>query len=212
MWSKKYDKCVDCGTVEKKYICRGLCCTCYARKDRAKNPEIARERIRKYRRTEKAKNTFKKYRESNSYKEINKRWMESEKGKKYHKEYSKSDKMKEWMKEYKRNKRKNNLHYKLKCNISTLIGNRLRSRLSSKNWQSTFSFLPYTVDELKIHLENLFKSGMSWQNYGDWHIDHIRPDCKFDYKNVEDEEFKRCWALENLQPLWAEENLSKGSN
>jgi len=79
----------------------------------------------------------------------------------------------------------------------------------SKGGKSTFSFLPYTVDDLIKHLKSKFKDGMSWKNYGKWHIDHIKPDCSFDYKSVEDEEFQKCWALDNLQPLWAIDNFRK---
>ena len=84
--------------------------------------------------------------------------------------------------------------------------------MSSKDGKSTWDFLPYTADELIQHLENLFQSGMTWQNYGlyGWHIDHKRPDCSFDYKSVDDEEFQKCWALDNLQPLWAIDNIRKG--
>jgi len=59
-------------------------------------------------------------------------------------------------------------------------------------------------------LESKFKNGMSWKNYGKWHIDHAIPDIRFRYKSPEDEEFKKCWALNNLQPLWAKENIRKG--
>lgn len=54
---------------------------------------------------------------------------------------------------------------------------------------------------------------MNWQNYGKqpgyWCIDHIYPDSKFNYKSVEDEEFQKCWALENLRPLEWMENIKK---
>jgi len=61
----------------------------------------------------------------------------------------------------------------------------------------------------KNHLEKQFKDGMTWDNYGDWHIDHIRPISSFNFKSYEDKEFKECWDLNNLQPLWAEENIRK---
>ncbi len=51
---------------------------------------------------------------------------------------------------------------------------------------------------------------MSFENYGEWHIDHVVPASNFSYDSFEDKEFKDCWALSNLQPLWAEENLKKG--
>lgn len=51
---------------------------------------------------------------------------------------------------------------------------------------------------------------MNWDNYREWYIDHIRPISNFNFNLCEDEEFKECQALENLQSLWAEENLRKG--
>ena len=112
--------------------------------------------------------------------------------------------------EYSKKRKKIDPVYRFRRNISTLVYINLKRRLSSKKGKGTFTFLPYTVDALIQHLENLFKVGMTWENYGHWHIDHIRPDCSFNYKSVEDEEFQKCWALSNLQPLWAEENLRKG--
>jgi hypothetical protein len=50
---------------------------------------------------------------------------------------------------------------------------------------------------------------MSWENYGKWHVDHIRPKASFHYTNPDDEEFKQCWALRNLRPLWGKENSAK---
>jgi len=51
---------------------------------------------------------------------------------------------------------------------------------------------------------------MSWENYGKWHIDHIIPISKFNFITSEHLDFKRCWALKNLQPLEAKQNMSKG--
>jgi hypothetical protein len=60
--------------------------------------------------------------------------------------------------------------------------------------------------ELKNHIENQFEEGMRWDNWGEWHIDHKCPVSKFN----KDE--KQCIvnALDNLQPLWELENLTKG--
>jgi len=63
--------------------------------------------------------------------------------------------------------------------------------------------------ELRAHLERSFKPGMSWSNYGQWHVDHIHPVCKFDLSRPEHRAAVN--ALDNLQPLWAAENLSKSS-
>jgi hypothetical protein len=61
------------------------------------------------------------------------------------------------------------------------------------------------------HLEKQFTEGMTWDNYGQWHVDHIRPMSSFNFTSLDDPEFKECWDLSNLQPLWETENLSKGS-
>jgi 5-methylcytosine-specific restriction endonuclease McrA len=88
---------------------------------------------------------------------------------------------------------------------------RLKARLANKNKKSTFDILGYSVDELKVHLESSFKEGMSWDNYGEWEIDHITPDSWFQYNSTDDEGFKNSWALDNLQPLWKHENIAKGN-
>ena len=59
------------------------------------------------------------------------------------------------------------------------------------------------------HLEKQFLSGMTWDNYGDWHIDHIIPKSSFKYASFEDPEFRECWSLSNLRPLWGKENIQK---
>lgn len=61
------------------------------------------------------------------------------------------------------------------------------------------------------HLESKFVEGMTWENRSEWHIDHIRPIASFNYATPDDPEFKQCWSLSNLQPLWAKENMSKGA-
>jgi hypothetical protein len=72
-----------------------------------------------------------------------------------------------------------------------------------------FDMLGYNADQLKKHLESKFKDGMTWDNCGKWQIDHVIPDSWFKYSSIEDEEFKKCWALDNLQPLWADQNRKK---
>ena len=65
----------------------------------------------------------------------------------------------------------------------------------------------YTADELRNHIESQFTSEMSWLNYGEfWELDHIIPRFKFYYESYDDEQFKQCWALNNLRPLEVKEN------
>ncbi len=86
------------------------------------------------------------------------------------------------------------------------IGKSLRSGKGRISWQR---MVLYSFDDLKKHLESKFKPGMSWTNYGQWHIDHIIPISAFNYQVYDDADFKRCWELKNLQPLWALENITK---
>lgn len=86
--------------------------------------------------------------------------------------------------------------------------------------QTTFPFkewlepLAYTRKMLKEHLEKQFTKGMTWQNYGKngWHIDHVKPVSYFVFDDKSDLDFKSCWSLSNLQPLWEKDNLSKGGS
>ena len=66
-----------------------------------------------------------------------------------------------------------------------------------------------TPNFLKGYLEAKFTDGMSWDNYGDWHVDHIKPCSSFDL--TKDEEQRECFHYKNLQPLWGPDNLAKGS-
>lgn len=78
-----------------------------------------------------------------------------------------------------------------------------------KAGRTTFALLGYSKDDLVAHLEEQFLPGMSWDNYGAWHVDHKIPLSVFNFEDPEDVDFKRAWALENLQPLWAKENHEK---
>lgn len=74
---------------------------------------------------------------------------------------------------------------------------------------SVFDYLDYTAQDLKSHLERQFLPNMGWHNMEKWHIDHIVPISHFVYNGPHDIEFKRAWALSNLRPLWAVDNLRK---
>jgi hypothetical protein len=77
-----------------------------------------------------------------------------------------------------------------------------------RRWEA---IVGYTVDELRAHLEARFVDGMSWENMGEWHIDHIRPLASFVFDGPDCPNVKRAWALSNLQPLWAQDNARKGA-
>lgn len=78
-----------------------------------------------------------------------------------------------------------------------------------KNRQHWCNLVGYTLEQLKEHLEKRFTDGMTWDNYGKWHIDHKTPLSAHNFFTPEDIDFKKAWSLENLQPLWAEDNMAK---
>jgi hypothetical protein len=73
----------------------------------------------------------------------------------------------------------------------------------------TFDALGYSPAELMAHLERQFVKGMSWENMGQWHIDHIIPLASFDMESLESDAFKRAWGLPNLRPMWGADNVRK---
>lgn len=79
-----------------------------------------------------------------------------------------------------------------------------------KKGKRTDQVLGFTADDLRAHLERQFVKGMGWHNMGEWHIDHIVPVSSFTITSADDADFKACWALTNLRPMWADENRSKG--
>ena len=88
-----------------------------------------------------------------------------------------------------------------------------------KNGRRTFDILGYTVDDLMNHIESQWEPWMNWGNHGhahlngctSWQIDHIIPVSSFKITSTEDQSFRDCWALSNLQPLEAIENIRKGN-
>lgn len=109
--------------------------------------------------------------------------------------------------EYQRKRRAENVNQR----VNDAMGNRFRDVLrSNKGGRSWKHLAGYDVVQLKACLESLFLDGMSWENYGEWHIDHIRPVASFDFSVDLLQTVRACWALPNLQPLWALDNIKKG--
>lgn len=179
----------------------------YNRKYKDSNKEFINELKRNWSKSEKCKESQKIYYQNNSEK-IKERISQYRKDNidfilEKEKEKRKTDKYKKYISLYiKEHKSKHPHIYAWR----TLLTNTLK-RLNTNKSHSTIEMLGYSADELKIHLESLFKEGMSWENYGKWHIDHIKPVSFFD----EDEDVSIVNSLENLQPLWAFENLSKSN-
>ncbi len=99
---------------------------------------------------------------------------------------------------------------RLSSHFTSWISTSLKGNKKGCHWEN---LVGYTVEQLKSHLEEQFFDGMNWKNYGrkGWHIDHIIPISFFQYNSPADVEFRMCWRLKNLQPLWAKDNLKKNN-
>lgn len=95
--------------------------------------------------------------------------------------------------------------------IKETIRSRIRIAVkiaSGKKAYSTMALIGCTVDQLRKHIQDQFKRGMAWNNYGRvWHIDHITPVCYFDLTDPKEQ--RRCFHFSNLRPLWAKKNLRR---
>ena len=127
------------------------------------------------------------------------------------KRYKQSTKYKQ-----KRNKeynlrRRTDISFNLACRMKSLMHTSLRSTKNGSKWEDLAG---YSVDKLKKHLEKQFIDGMTWERFlnGEIHIDHKILVSVFNFSSPDDADFKRCYALKNLQPMWGIENLKKGNN
>lgn len=107
-------------------------------------------------------------------------------------------------------------HGRGKFDLQHVLKERLRGRLrkavkavGTYSTESARKLCGCTIPELMLHLQNQFKERMHWNNYGKWHIDHIRPCASFDLTDPEQQ--RQCFHYTNLQPLWARENIQKGA-
>lgn len=95
--------------------------------------------------------------------------------------------------------------------IACSLRGRIRIALKGiSKLKSTEVLTGCSYEQLRLHLESLFLPNMTWDNYGEWHIDHIRPCASFDLSDPRQQ--IECFHYTNLQPLWAKDNLSKGAS
>lgn len=106
--------------------------------------------------------------------------------------------------EYDRKQRIENIQRRLSKNLRNRLWKAMRGMTRGI---SAVRDLGMTIPEFRSYLASMFKPGMSWDNYGKWHIDHIRPLSCFDLSDAE--QAKRAFHFSNMQPLWAEENQRK---
>lgn len=114
--------------------------------------------------------------------------------------------MRSYIKNWEADQRATNPVFVIKKSLRTRVWHALRDQNAVK-YKSTLDLLGCTPEFLWEHLEKQFTSGMTRENYGKWHVDHIKPCSKFDL--TKEEEQKKCFHYTNLQPLWAFDNISK---
>ncbi len=127
---------------------------------------------------------------------------------------------------YQKNRERSNPIFKLRRRVSNMVYSMIKKNGKCKNGLSILAKLPYSIDELKLHLEVQFENWMTWNNWGKynaltwndndqttwtWQIDHIIPHSEFQYTTMEDEKFKSCWSLSNLRPLSSKQNWIDGT-
>jgi hypothetical protein len=103
--------------------------------------------------------------------------------------------------------RATNPAYRINDVLKVQIRKSLKGTKKGRAWEA---LVGYRLADLMAHLERQFLPGMTWHNHGDWHIDHIRPLCSFDFQTPDCPQFREAWALTNLRPLWAGDNIRKG--
>lgn len=134
------------------------------------------------------------------------KYRNSEHGRAVKAEYKKRPEYRKQQTQYENDRYHNDPLFAMKKNIR----GRLQKCLKKKYWLKHSKFAEYigcSQNELKVHFESKFTEGMSWQNYGKWHIDHIIP---MDSATSEEEMYKLCHYT-NLQPLWAIDNIKKSN-
>jgi len=106
----------------------------------------------------------------------------------------------EYCNKYANDRYHSNITVKLSVCVSSVMYYSLKGNKNGSHWEDLVDF---DLEMLIEHLESKFVEGMNWDNYGsDWEIDHIRPITSFNFVSYDDPDFKICWSLANLQPLW----------
>jgi len=221
--------CKTCGKSFKPNKSGLMCDKCYVKDYNLKNKNkiLIKKSIWIQTNQDKIKKQRDLYYENNKTQILEKqkvyRIKNKDKVKKYHKDYRVKNAIRLKEKHKKEQKEiRNKISNRLRFNISRSIRHCLFKINKSKNRKSIIDFLPYTINELKYNLESKFEPWMNWKNYGvyristwddndsntwTWQIDHITPHSCFKYDSMNHHDFQKCWALENLRPYSAKQNI-----
>lgn len=140
--------------------------------------------------------------------------------------YTSSEKYKKHRREKQKTKKQFDPGFKLESIIKSKISTALKRQVKSNIAKSYFQILGYDRHQLKNYLESKFEPWMNWNNYGiynskiwddlnqntwTWQIDHIIPQSELKFTSIEDDNFKKCWGLDNLRPYSAKQNIIDGA-
>jgi hypothetical protein len=138
---------------------------------------------------------------------VENREQDLERRKKYNREHRVE--LRAWHREHQRKLRATDVAYRIECALRARVHNALHGVGKADR---TMALMGCSSEQVRSHLERMFRPGMTWENYGGrdgWQIDHVVPCASFDLSRPEEQ--RRCFHYTNLQPLWAEENMSKGA-
>lgn len=205
------------GHISKRVVANHACSVCSniaSRKYISKNKELISENTRKWKEDNKeyVKWCKKQYQDRNKEKLILKRkqnYLENrEEILKKAKQWREDNR--DWFRErsraYMRKRRETEPDFVAREKMRGIL-TKFLTRIGKHKSGRTHDTLKYSVDDFKNHIQNLFLEGMSWDNKGEWHIDHIYPVARFLDEGIDDPAIVS--SLSNLAPMWAEHNMSK---
>lgn len=218
---RKYFTGIPCrnGHISERYTKKRACVICVREQSFARSQtDKVKEQNRRYKKTEGYKRSQYLYKRSQAGKESARRYAAKEETKAWMADYQKTEKCRGTRKAYRQSKRYKEIDRKWRTKwrrtdegaataaARTLIHRCLRAT-GAKKCKRTHEELGYAPNEFKLHIEAQFLKGMTWDNYGEWHIDHIIPIAKFIADGETDMAVIN--ALTNIRPLWAKDNLKK---
>jgi hypothetical protein len=154
----------------------------------------------------------KKYKAANKqrFSEKDKEYYRQNKDKKKAYQIKNKEKIRTTQRIYEIERLKRDPHFRLIKRLRNRARKAIKNNIGKKS-VSTLEMLGCSIEKCREFLESQFQPNMSWENHGvhGWHIDHVKPCSSFDLTNLDEQ--KKCFHYTNLQPLWAEDNLSKGN-
>ena len=176
------------------------------RKQWISSPDVAR--LQKEKHTTKSRERYAK--NPIQRKLANNKWQQNnrEKISEYHKLYlvNNREKINAYQRQYAFNRKKQDINFKMRANLRSRVSIAI---VNNQKSGSAIKDLGCSIEELKLYLESKFQTGMSWENYGEWEIDHIKPLSAFDLSDRE--QFKQACHYTNLQPMWWQQNITKSN-